>query len=103
MTHPVIIAGGQEHVFVNIEWFRQLLFKDVDNIVIGIRSVVKVSSKCRLPILRLEYMTGVWSMKQPGLKVQFTKSANSRPRLKGCIHEVTDTISALDEARFGIE
>src|SRR5690242_7512640 len=103
MTGPMVIADGNEDILVNIERLGELLRKNVNHIVIGIRSVVEVGAKRALPFLCLQYMVRVGSMKHEGFKVQIAQATHPWPWFQGCVHEVTNTIRSFNEAHLRIE
>src|SRR6266568_8411500 len=103
MTCPVIVANGKEDAFIDIERFRQLLREDVNDIVIGIRSVIELGSKRALPFLRLQDAMCIGSMEEKAFKIQLAKSPDSGSRFHSCIHVVTDTIRPFNEPHFRIK
>ena len=69
MARPVVLANGNENVFVDVEWLDQPLGENVHDIVIGIGSVIEFCTERSLPFLSLQHMFCIRRMKNKTFKL----------------------------------
>src|SRR5215475_9131414 len=54
MPCPVIFTHWDRNVFINVKWCDQPLCEDVNDVVVGVGSIVELDAKRVLPLLCLE-------------------------------------------------
>src|SRR4029077_21126996 len=59
VPRPVVDSDGTVDILVDVEWGGEPLGEDVNNVVVGIGSVVKISPESSLPFLSLNDMLSV--------------------------------------------
>ena len=69
MPYPVVNAHRNVDILVNVERCGEALCKSVNDVVIRIRTIVKLSTKGRLPLLGLHYAVGIWGMKNKAFEI----------------------------------
>ena len=85
MAGPVVEADGNEHVAVDVEWFSQPLGEHINDVVITVRAVVELDTKCALPFLALQDVLGIGSMKEEAFKLDLTHAGKPWSRFQGGI------------------
>src|SRR5207302_10553970 len=103
MARPVVLANGNENVFIYVEWVDQALGENVHDIVIGIRSVIEFCTERSLPFLSLQHMFCVRCMKNKTLKLNLAYASQLRPQLEGWVQVVANAIGTFNEADFRIK
>src|SRR5438045_6494850 len=103
MSRPSVHADRDHDILVNVEWRADPLSKHVEDIVIGVRAVMKIRAECRLPFLRLQDAGQIRRAKDEALKLQLSNSLQFRSRFQREIREVAHTIVALDETNLRLE
>ena len=103
MASEVIQAYRNKYVLVNMKWGCDSLCKNIYYVIIGISSVIKLGTNSVLPLLCLQNMLHVGSMKHETLKIQLPHAAKSRPRLEINIGVVTNAVLPFEKPNLGIE
>src|SRR5260370_6945904 len=103
MTRKVIEPVRNEHVFVDVKRCCDSLRKHVSDIIVGVRPVVEVGSKCSLPLLGLHNTLSVGRMEKETLKLQFSDSPDRRSHFESQISVGLIGIHPFDESHFRIE
>src|SRR5205085_5679367 len=103
MPVKMIEAGGDEHVFEDVEWRGQSLDEVIEKIVIGVGAVMKQGAESCLPFLRLQNAVGIRLVPEKAFKVVLSDRTSLRPGRDLEVDKIGDQVSALDEAHLGIE
>src|SRR5215467_243133 len=82
---------------------RNSLRKYIDDIVVGVGAVVKLSAKRVLPFLRGYLAGSVGRMKNKAFELQFTHSWNAGPHLEGQVAVGLVCVGPLHETNLWIE
>src|SRR5260370_8238182 len=103
MAGPVIVTNGNGNILVEVERNDQALSENVHDVVVAIGTIIEVDAKCVLPLLRLQHMVSIGSMKHESFKVQFTHALDPGPNLEVGIEVVANAVLAFEEAHLGIK
>src|SRR5215469_577696 len=103
MARPVVFTNRYEDVLVDVEWCGEALRKDIHNVIVAVGAVIEFDAKRVLPLLGLQNMFRVRSVKNEVFKIEFPHTAQFRPRLEVHIRVVTDTVGTFQKADLGIE
>src|ERR1700745_3879458 len=103
MASPVVFANRNGDILVDVEGRDQALREDIDNVIVTVRTVVKVDSECVLPLLCLQHMVRVKSMKHEPFKLQFADGLDFRTNFEIGVEVVTDTVLPFEKADLGVE
>src|SRR5215471_19505692 len=99
MIHP----ERNEDVLVDMEGRCNPLREYVDDVVVGIGAVVKLSAKRVLPFLRGDLADSVGSMKNKAFELQFTHCWNAGPQLEGQVAVGLVCVGQFHETNLWIE
>src|SRR5712671_459136 len=103
MACPVIFPNRNGNRLVEVERNDQALSENVHDVVVAIGTIIEVDAKCVLPLLRLQHMVSIGSMKHESFKVQFTHALDPGPKLEVGIEVVANAVLAFEEAHLGIK
>ena len=70
MPCPVVFTDRNKNILIDVKGRGKQLRKDVDNIVVGVGAIVKLRTEGVLPLLRLQDMFCVRSMKNKTFKLK---------------------------------
>src|SRR6266852_3022771 len=79
------------------------LGKHIRDVIVGVRPVVKIGSKCSLPFLRLNDTVRVRCVKKEALELHLSDSSDRRSRFESEISIGFIGIRPFDESNFRIE
>src|ERR1700745_4210604 len=103
MPRPMIFPNRNGDVFVEVEWNDQTLSEDVHDVVVAIRPVVELDTKCVLPLLRLQRVVSIGRVEDEAFKVQLADALDSGPDLEVGIKVVANAVLPLQKANLRIE
>src|SRR5690349_15456710 len=103
VTRPVVHSRRNIKILVDVERGRQPLRKYVDDVVIGIRPVIKVGTKRRLPLLSLHHSMRVRIVRDEAFEVQFAHACYLRASLEIRVREIANAIRSLQKSHRRIE
>src|SRR5712692_2435208 len=99
----MIFADWDGDILVDVERNDQALREYVDDVVVAVGTVVEVDAKRVLPLLGLENVVSVRSVKDEALEIQFADAFDSGTNFEVGIEIVTDAVLAFEEADLGVE
>src|SRR5713226_6625969 len=82
MASKVVHARWDEDVLVDVEGLSEALRKNVYDVIVSVAAVIEISAKRRLPFLSLQDPSGVGSIVDERLEVQFADATDFGPWLK---------------------
>src|ERR1700687_798166 len=103
MPGPVVDTHRNIDILVDIEWCCEPLGKHVNDVVVGIRTVVKLAPKCGLPFLRLDDAVRIWGMEDEALELKFPHIPELRTGFERGVGKVADAIGALKKPNLWVE
>src|SRR5712692_6901087 len=103
MPCPMVDAGWDRDILVNVEGRGQTLREYVRNVVVAIGAVVKFDAKGALPLLCLQNMVRVGRMKDEALKVDLAYVSDLGSRLEVYVQVIADAIGTLEETYLRVE
>src|SRR5258708_3019392 len=103
MTRAMVFANGYGNDLGEVERNDQALSENVHDVVVAIGTVIEVDAKRVLPLLCLQHMMSIGSMKHESFKVQFTHALDPGPHLEDGIDIVPNPVLTLEESQFGIK
>src|SRR5438309_2033828 len=103
MACPVIFPNGNGNLLVEVERNDQALSENVHDVVVAIGTIIEVDAKRVLPLLCLQYMMSIGSMKHESFKVQFTHALDPGPNFEVGIEIVANAVLTFEESHLGIK
>src|SRR5215469_1845455 len=103
VSDPVMLPDRDGHVLVQVERRSQSLGEYIHDVIVAIRPIIEIDAKRILPLLCLENVAHVRSVKQETLKVELAHGFDARPSLEVSIEVVADAVLALKESHFRVE
>src|SRR5258708_12340593 len=103
MTRPMVFANGNGNALVEVHRNDQALSENVRDVVVAIGTVIEVDAKRVLPLLCLQHMMSIGSMKHESFKVQFTHALDPGPHLEDGIEIVANAVLTFEESHLGIK
>src|SRR3989441_8967739 len=100
---PVVNTDWNVDVLVDVKGQREALSKHVNDVVVRVRAVVKISPKGGLPFLCLDNAARIRSMEDETLELHFPDTCQFRPSLESGVGKIADTVSALKKPNLWVE
>ena len=103
MTRPVVHADRDIEVLIYVEWIRQPLRKRVHNVVIGVRTIIELRSKRRLPLLGLHVSVSIRIVHDEAFEIEFPQLHHLWTHFENRICEIANAVRPLHKADRRIE
>src|SRR5438309_9394311 len=98
---PVVNTDWDVDVLVDVKGQREPLSKHIDDVVVRVRAVVKISPKGGLPFLCLDNAARIRSMEDETLELHFPDTCEFGPSLESGVRKIADAVSALKKPKIG--
>src|SRR5437016_14168101 len=92
---PVVNTDWNVDVLVDVKGQCEALSKHVNDVVVRVRPIVKISPKGGLPFLCLDNAVRIRSMEDETLKLHFADACEFGPSLESGVGKIADTVGAL--------
>ena len=103
MPGPVVNTDWDVDVLVDVKGQREPLSKHIDDVVVRVRAVVKISPKGGLPFLCLDNAVRIRSMEDETLELHFPDTCEFGPSLESGVRKIADAVSALKKPNLWVE
>src|SRR6266481_9332804 len=100
---PVVNTDWNVDVFVDVKGQREPLGKHINDVVVRVRAVVKISPKRGLPFLCLDDAVRIRSMEDETLKLHFPDACEFGPSLESAVGKIADTVGTLKKTDLWVE
>src|SRR2546422_4709739 len=100
---PVVNTDWNVDVLVDVKGQREALSKHVNDVVVRIRPVVKISPKRGLPFLCLDNAVRIRSMEDETLELHFPDTCEFGPSLESGVGKIADAVGALKKPNLRVE
>src|SRR6266576_1304195 len=100
---PVVNTDWNVDVLVDVKGQREPLGKHINDVVVRVRAVVKISAKGGLPFLCLDNAVRIRSMEDETLELHFPDNCEFGPSLESGVRKIADTVSALKKPNLWVE
>src|SRR5258708_17037349 len=100
---PVVNTARNVDVLVDVKGQREPLGKHINDVVVRVRAVVKISPKGGLPFLCLDNAVRIRSMEDETLELHFPDTCEFRPSLESGVGKIADAVGALKKADLRVE
>src|SRR5260370_33384767 len=99
----MIEAVRNENVLINVKRGCDSLGKHIDDVIVGVCSVVELGAKSILPLLRLHNILGTWRVENKSFKLHLSNSPDFWPHFEREIAIAFVGIGPLDKSHFWIK
>src|SRR5437868_11653199 len=100
---PVVNTDWNVDVLVDVKGQREALSKHVNDVVVRVRAVVKISPKGGLPFLCLDDAVRIRSMEDETFELHFPDACEFGPSLESGVGEIADTVGALQKTDLWVD
>src|SRR5258705_2884775 len=100
---PVVHADWDVDVLVDVKGQREPLGKHINDVVVRLGAVVKISPKGGLPFLCLDNAVCVRGMKDEALELKLPYSPELGTSFEGSVRKIADAVGALKKTDLRVE
>src|SRR5437773_6814069 len=100
---PVVNTDWNVDVLVDVKGQREALSNHVNDVVVRVRPVVKISPKGGLPFLCLDDAVRIRSMEDETLELHFPDAGEFGPSLESGVGKIADTVGVLKKTDLWAE
>src|SRR5690348_16081650 len=103
MPREMIEAVGNKNILVDMKGRGDSLGEHIDDVIVGVRTIVEFGSERVLPLLRRYLARRIRRVKDKSLELELPDARNARPYLEGQVSVRFVGIGTLDETDLRVE